>query len=343
MNYGLPYLGSKSKIAESIVALFPVADNFYDLFAGGCAITHALMVRNRDLFHNGFKNYILNDINDTPKLFLDAIQGKYKNEKRWISREVFFDNLKKDKPDAYIKWIWSFGNNGKGYLFSKDLELIKKAFHYVVMFNDWTFFEELYTYDYLMKVLKEYGIDNSRIFLDLYKKEYQIGFGRKEHLRVIKWIQKNYLNKRYSFSELQQLEQLERLERLQRLQRLEQLERLQQLQRLERLEQLEQLERLERDYRDIDILPNSVVYCDIPYKIEGAKDYLEKEFDHKSFWNWAEAQKQSVFVSEYNYTGGNPNKWQIVYEKEKISLRTINKGKRNINIERVFWNKKLPK
>ena len=310
MNYGLPYLGSKSKIAESIVALFPVADNFYDLFAGGCAITHALMVRNRDLFHNGFKNYILNDINDTPKLFLDAIQGKYKNEKRWISREVFFDNLKKDKPDAYIKWIWSFGNSGKNYLFSKDLELIKKAFHYVVMFNDWTFFEELYTYDYLMKVLKEYGIDNSRIFLDLYKKEYQIGFGRKEHLRVIKWIQKNYLNKRYSFSELQQLQQLERLE---------------------------------RDYRDIDILPNSVVYCDIPYKIEGAKDYLEKEFDHKSFWNWAEAQKQAVFVSEYNYTGGNPNKWQIVYEKEKISLKTTNKGKRNINIERVFWNKKLPK
>lgn len=40
MNYGLPYLGSKSKIANDIISLFPPAENFYDLFAGGCAITH---------------------------------------------------------------------------------------------------------------------------------------------------------------------------------------------------------------------------------------------------------------------------------------------------------------
>jgi len=50
MNYGLPYLGSKNKIAEDIITLFPKADNFYDLFAGGCAITHALMVKSNDLF-----------------------------------------------------------------------------------------------------------------------------------------------------------------------------------------------------------------------------------------------------------------------------------------------------
>jgi hypothetical protein len=31
--------------------------------------------------------------------------------------------------------------------------------------------------------------------------------------------------------------------------------------------------------------------------------------------------------------------WQIVYEKEKISLRQSSSGKRNVNIEKVFWNK----
>jgi len=330
MLYGLSYLGSKNKIAEEIISLFPAADNFYDLFAGGCAITHALMLKNKDLFNKEFKKYIINDINDAPKLFLRAINGEYKNEKRWISRKMFFDNLKQENPDPYIKWIWSFGNNGCGYLFSKDLEPIKKAFHYIVMFDDWNYFKDLYNYDFLSKILKDYGIDNHKLFLDLYKEQYNRGLGRKEHLRVIKWIQKNYLNKRYSFSELQQLEQLQRLERLQQLEQLQQLER------------LRQLEQLQQNYLNVEILPNSVIYCDIPYKIKGTKDYLEKEFNHKEFWKWAENQEQAVYVSEYNYTGDCPEKWKVVYEKEKISLRTLNKGKRNTNIEKVFWNKKNP-
>lgn len=327
MNYGISYLGSKSKIAEDIVSLFPSADNFYDLFAGGCAITHCLLLKNKDLFFKGFKKYILNDINNVPKLFLDAINGKYKNEKRWISREMFKENLKKENQDPYIKWIWSFSNGGKNYLFSKEIEPIKKAFHYIIMFDDWTYFEELYNYDFLEKILKDYGIDNPKLFLDLYKEQYNRGLGRKEHLRVIKWIQKNYLNKRYSFSELQQLERLERL---------------QQLQQPQQLERLERLERLQRSYLNIDILPNSVVYCDIPYKIKGAKDYLKEEFNHKEFWKWAENQKQAVYVSEYNYTGNNPHKWKVICEIKKYSLRTIKNGKRNIVIEKVFWNGKLP-
>jgi site-specific DNA-adenine methylase len=308
MNYGLPYLGSKSKIAEEIVTLFPVADNFYDLFAGGCAITHALMVKNQDLFHSGFKNYIFNDINDTPELFLDAIKGKYRNEKRWISREDFKNNLLLEKPDAYIKWLWSFGSSGKNYLFSTELEPIKKAFHYIVMFNEWKYFEDLYSYKPLADILLEYGVDNPTKFLDLYKKQYKKGLGRRGHLRVIKWIQKNWINQRYSFSELE---------------------------RLQRLEQLEQ------DYREIIIKPNSVIYCDIPYKIEGVKDYLHEEFNHKEFWEWAEKQTEPVYVSEYNYIGEHPEKWQVVYAKDKISLRSMKNGKRNINTEKVFWNKLL--
>jgi len=335
MNYGLPYLGSKSKIAVDIVSLFPVADNFYDLFAGGCAITHALMVKNQDLFHRGFKKYIFNDLNNVPQLFLEAIQGKYHNEKRWISREDF----KANKNDPYIKWIWSFGNSGKEYLFSKDLEPIKKAFHYVVMSDDWSMFERLYDNEYLSELLDECGIDSPKMFLDLYKKQYRRGLGRREHLRVIKWIQKNYMANRYAFAELQRLQRLERLQQLEQLQQLERLERLEQL---EQLQQLEQLERLQTDYSNVKIAPNSVVYCDIPYKIAGTKDYLKKEFDHKKFWKWAEKQTQAVYVSEYNYTGENPEKWQEVYSKDKISLRSMKNGKRNINTEKVFWNGKQP-
>ena len=38
-KYGLPYQGSKSKIAEKLGAMLPNADVFIDLFAGGCAMT----------------------------------------------------------------------------------------------------------------------------------------------------------------------------------------------------------------------------------------------------------------------------------------------------------------
>ncbi|MBQ2336255.1 MAG: DNA adenine methylase, partial [Victivallales bacterium] len=41
MLYGLPYMGSKSDIAKQIVDILPAADTLVDLFAGGCAITHA--------------------------------------------------------------------------------------------------------------------------------------------------------------------------------------------------------------------------------------------------------------------------------------------------------------
>ena len=117
MNYGLPYKGSKNKIAEWVVSNFPQKDNFYDLFAGGCAVTHCAMLQNK------FKTYTVNDVLDIPRLFVDAINGKYKNETRWISREDFY---KLKDTDPYIKTCWSFGNNGRNYLYSKEIEPYKK-------------------------------------------------------------------------------------------------------------------------------------------------------------------------------------------------------------------------
>ena len=45
MRYGLPYMGSKNKIAEWVLSYLPQADNFYDLFCGGCAITHCAITQ----------------------------------------------------------------------------------------------------------------------------------------------------------------------------------------------------------------------------------------------------------------------------------------------------------
>ena len=47
MNYGIPYKGSKNKIAENIIAQLPSAKHFYDLFGGGGAITDCAIQSNK--------------------------------------------------------------------------------------------------------------------------------------------------------------------------------------------------------------------------------------------------------------------------------------------------------
>lgn len=121
-NYGLPYQGSKNKLAERIVALLPKATHLYDVFAGGCAVTHAALLSGK------FKEVHANDITDSVTLFSDAINGdiaKYEPE-RFRSREDFF--AEKDSS-PFVRLVYSFGSNQRNYLYSKEIEPYKKAQH----------------------------------------------------------------------------------------------------------------------------------------------------------------------------------------------------------------------
>ena len=135
MKYGLPYKGSKNKLAERIVSLLPKRTHLIDLFCGGCAVSHAALLRNK------YEHIHINDINwMCPTLFIDALNGKYQNETRWISREDFF-RLK--DTDPYVAVVWSFGNNLRTYLYSREIEPLKKAIHYAIFFHDYSLGEEL--------------------------------------------------------------------------------------------------------------------------------------------------------------------------------------------------------
>lgn len=135
MKYGLPYKGSKNKLAERIVRLLPKRTHLVDLFCGGCAVSHAALLMGK------FEHIHINDINwMCPTLFIDALNGKYNNEKRWISREDFF-RLK--DTDPYVAVVWSFGNNLRNYLYSKEIEPLKKAIHYAMFFSDYSLSKEL--------------------------------------------------------------------------------------------------------------------------------------------------------------------------------------------------------
>lgn len=378
-NYGFPYKGSKNRLAEKIVKLFPYAENFYDLFCGGCAITHRALIENR------WKNYVINDIDSRcPKLFLDAINGKFKNETRWISREDFY-NLKDD--DACVAFCWSFGNNGNGYIYSKEIEPWKKALHYARVFDDFSLFEEMgiklktassseirknekvirekyvtwyvkkyFNYDksieqlkailtdknskeklrlYLVNALKKSGLTQSEVnrrngnqMASHYFGKSQWQFPTREEYQKMQ----EYLPLDKDYDEIyglqRFLENFYDVKRMNESQELESLQRLQRLQSLERLQRLQRLERLCKSYDEIEIKPNSIIYCDIPYK--GTDKYNNLDFDHEAFYNWCKNQTELCFISSYEM----PEDFIPIAEFPHRSILSATKN--NLVIEKVF-------
>lgn len=296
MRYGTPYKGSKNFIAEWIVNSLPKKKNFVDLFAGGCAVTHCAMTKNK------YENYIANDISPSVLLFKDAVDGKYKNETRWISREDFF-RLK--DADPYVRYCWSFGNDGRTYLYGRAIEPYKRACHYAIVFDEWKEFKAL------CPEVFEVAFDALKGKTDIHERRLQFAPPIvKELKRLNNWnvVQKNPLYKSCHWrggglhgkhNDLQSLQSLQRLTVFQ------------------------------DDYRNVTIPEDSVIYCDIPYK--GTRGYNGADFDHEAFYGWAERQSELVYISEYDMPR---NRFECVAEKEKtVTLCAI---KTNIRTERLF-------
>jgi site-specific DNA-adenine methylase len=81
-TWGLPYRGSKSKIAEKIILLLPVGHRFVDLFGGGGAMSHCAT--------RYYRQVLYNDVDPlTVEYFSRAMSGDY--DIRWINRAEFND------------------------------------------------------------------------------------------------------------------------------------------------------------------------------------------------------------------------------------------------------------
>lgn len=88
---------------------------------------------------------------------------------------------------------------------------------------------------------------------------------------------------------------------------------------------------LNASYLQLEIPPQSLIYCDPPYA--GTTKYRDA-FGHADFWKWCDAQYQSghmIFVSEYNA----PNHWRCVWEKKVNNTLVKNTGSKQ-GIERLF-------
>ena len=131
-KYGLPYMGSKSAIADKIIAVLPAGERFIDLFGGGGAMTHAAALSGK------YSEVIYSDADPLACEYVArAMRGDYSPERftpRWVTREEFF--AKKD-VDPYIRYCWSFGNRGGGYLYGRHVEGLKRRlFEWVVYGQD---------------------------------------------------------------------------------------------------------------------------------------------------------------------------------------------------------------
>lgn len=261
-HYGIPYQGSKDKIAIDILRQLPAGARFVDLFGGGFAMSHAALLlpgKYRCVLYNE-REPLLCD------LIKRAIAGEFNYERfapEFITRERF-EELK--EKDGYVKYIWSFSNNGEDYLFGKAIEPLKRASHEYVVF----------------------GKPAPGVPLPVRGniRQRRLALRRWGHAQAAEMIRKNpaLLQKRRKIEDKFELQQLQQLERLQQL---------------EQLERLEQLEIVCGDYRDYEYRDGDVVYCDPPY--EGTVDY-GAAFDSVGFYEWAYTRPYQVWFSSYDIT-----------------------------------------
>lgn len=315
MNFGLPYKGSKNRIAKKILDVLPAAPVLYDVFCGGCAITHAALLSGK------YSRVVANDINSMiPHAFETAITGGFRNEDRWISRDDF---QKLYKTDPYVAICFSFGNNLHQYCYARELEPYKRALHYAIFWKDIGPWRELCpeTADSLKKAVEseqdrhKRRIDADRAIVTALKAGLMNGtidpavMNKPIYKKIRGKYPRVYLQSGWLAERMQSLERLERLESLKRFERLKNLETLQTDESLCRLQSLERLDRKNSvdvlpvltvttgDYRALNFERGGIIYCDPPYK--STEERYGREFDFAGFYAWCEHQANPVFISEY--------------------------------------------
>ena len=264
MSYGLPYMGSKSRIADKILDLIPPGEVFVDLFAGGCAVTHAAILRKQ------YRRYIVNDITDYPDLFLRACRGEIKMEQaRWISREEFHAQK---ETDPLIRHLWSFSNRGDTYCYSRAIEPYMRAAFDLLTAQDFT--ARRIAFRSTIRALFRYLREESGGALTLSKKHFKGG----------------KTTECFSYCADDRKQNIERLRRVSMLERIA---------RTASLAGITPPEVFRLDYRAVSIPTGSIVYADPPYA--GCEEYEgAKGFDSAAFFDWARACHHPVFFSEYS-------------------------------------------
>jgi site-specific DNA-adenine methylase len=262
MSLGIPYMGSKRKLASAILKAITSRHkgitDFYDLFGGGGAVSFTAIKNYRfNVHYNELNSHIYELVK-----YLKTNRTLEPKFYEWVTREEFFKQINRTDADWYSGFVmtcWSFGNNSeKGYLYGQDIMETKRLAHEFIVNGD-------------LEAMKELGVNIPEL-LDI--KDVQ-----KRRVVFCDYIKKNIC--KLVDNRVQNLELVEHLTRLQNLQN------------------LQNLQINNKDYKDIKITgANPIIYCDIPYK--GTGEYKEGNFNHEEFYDWANEIEYPVYISEYD-------------------------------------------
>lgn len=148
---GLPYQGSKKKISKKIVEI--IKQNFgtdkpiYDIFGGGGAITAECLLNGLDVHYN--------DLDETATSMFQKVVSEDRDYLKTliVSRDDFLKIREKENKtidDELKLLINSFGNNRKGYLYSKETSDLKYNLVIEIIKNHDTFSSYRQTETYKM-------------------------------------------------------------------------------------------------------------------------------------------------------------------------------------------------
>jgi site-specific DNA-adenine methylase len=260
MSLGIPYMGSKRKLAPEILKLITSRHqnitDFYDLCGGGGSISF-----------NAIKDYRFNvhynELNSHIFYLVKYLKENKTLEPRfyeWVTREMFFEQINKTNEEAdwysgFVMSCWSFGNSQSSYLYGSEIEELKRLAHEFIV----------------------YGCKDSMLKLNIDIPQLNnIHDLQKRRIIFSKYV-KNVINKVFDRG-VQSLEMVEHLSRIQNLQN---------------------LQITNGSYENVIITgDNPILYLDVPYK--GTGEYKEGGFDHDRFYDWFANIPYPAYLSEYN-------------------------------------------
>jgi len=260
-NLGIPYMGSKRKLAsqilEKITNRHENITDFYDLFGGGGSISFTAVRNYRFNIH-------YNELNKHIYSLVEYLKNTKELEPKfyeWVTREEFHKQINKSNDEAdwfsgFVMSCWSFGNSQNSYLYGADIENIKRLAHEFIVNG-------------CLDSMREIGVDIPSL---LNIKDIQ-----KRRIKFCNFIKKEDKN-RFDVQSLERIVQLERIQNLQNLQN---------------------LQTNNTSYEKVLIQGrNPVIYCDIPYK--GTGEYKEGGFNHDAFYEWFSNLDYPAYLSEYD-------------------------------------------
>lgn len=311
--YGLPYKGSKNSIVPYLIERLPSSDTYYDLFCGGGAMLHGAILSGK------YSHFVINDIKSiTAKALQLAIEGVFGNETRWVSREEF--QVKKNN-DPYVAYMFNFGSDNRTYFCGKYIEPYYEALFNAYVNNDYSFFEN----ELKIKIHDSFSLtsqltkQNEKI-----KASYIEWFFKGK--ADLKELEQKRLNNELRYTDENEYNYMFLCKKID-------WDKCEPLARFERAKNFSRLVSKYKDritlyntsYDNIEIKPNSTIYCDPPYFDTSAYDGKKKSqkvFDFENFYSWCE-RKENIFISEYYMPA---DRFEKIYSIEKRVLMGNCKG-----------------